>query len=104
MNKSISNVLQIEVLATCPKVALIVPITLEVSINSSQQSVAPNVKLPVFVEKRLLEVLLNDVGPLLAIDIGVRYDFLDLREFPADLNATAPISVFTGLDNPNLLS
>ena len=49
MNKSISNILKIEVLATCPKVALIVPIALEVSINSSQQSVAPNVKLPVLV-------------------------------------------------------
>ena len=71
MNKPISNVFQIEVFATCPKVALIVPITLEVAIDSSQQSIAPNIKFPVFVEKRLLYVFLNDVGPLLPIHISV---------------------------------
>ena len=103
MNKSISNILKIEVLATSPKVALIVPIALEVAINSSQQSVASNVKLSVLVEERLLNVFLDNVRPLLSIDIGVRYNLLYLREFPANLNATASIGVFSRLDYPNLL-
>ena len=67
MNKSISNILKIEVLATSPKVALIVPIALEVAINCSQQSVASNVKLSVLVEERLLKVFLDNVGPLLSV-------------------------------------
>lgn len=71
MNESISNIFKIEVFATCPKVALVVPITLEVAINCSQQSVAPNIKLPVFVEEGPLNVLLDDVGTLLSVDIGV---------------------------------
>ncbi len=50
MNKSISNILKVEVLATSPKVALIIPITLQVAVNCRQQSVAPDVKLPVLVE------------------------------------------------------
>lgn len=103
MNKSISNILKIEVLATSPKVALIVPIALEVAINSSQQSVASNVKLSVLVEERLLNVFLDNVRPLLSVDIGVRYNLLNLREFPANLNATASIGVFSRLDYPNLL-
>lgn len=103
MNKSISNILKIEVLATSPKVALIVPIALEVAINSSQQSVASNVKLSVLVEERLLNVFLDNVRPLLSVDIGVRYNLLYLREFPANLNATASIGVFSRLDYPNLL-
>jgi hypothetical protein len=61
MNESISNIFKIEVFATCPKVALVIPITLEVAINCSQQSVAPNIKLPVFVEERPLDVLLNNI-------------------------------------------
>jgi hypothetical protein len=103
MNKSISNILKIEVLATSPKVALIVPIALEVAINSSQQSVASNVKLSVLVEERLLNVFLDNVRPLLSVDISVRYNLLNLREFPANLNATASIGVFSRLDYPNLL-
>jgi hypothetical protein len=103
MNKSISNILKIEVLATSPKVALIVPIALEVAINSSQQSVASNVKLSVLVEERLFNVFLDNVRPLLSVDIGVRYNLLYLREFPANLNATASIGVFSRLDYPNLL-
>jgi hypothetical protein len=103
MNKSISNILKIEVLATSPKVALIVPIALEVAINSSQQSVASNVKLSVLVEERLLNVFLDNVRPLLSVDICVRYNLLYLREFPANLNATASIGVFSRLDYPNLL-
>jgi hypothetical protein len=103
MNKSISNILKIEVFATSPKVALIVPIALEVAINCSQQSVASNVKLSVLVKERLFDVFLDNVGPLLSVDIGVRYNLLNLREFPANLNATASIGVFSRLDYPNLL-
>jgi hypothetical protein len=51
----------------------------------------------------LFDVFLDNVGPLLSVDIGVRYNLLNLREFPADLNATASIGVFSRLDYPNLL-
>ena len=103
MNKSICNILKIEVLATSPKVALIVPIALEVAINCSQHSVASNVKLSVLVKERLLNVFLDNVRPLLSVDIGVRYNLPNLREFLANLNATASIGVFSRLDYPNLL-
>ena len=103
MNKSICNILKIEVLATSPKVALIVPIALEVAINCSQHSVASNVKLSVLVKERLLNVFLDNVRPLLSVDISVRYNLSNLREFLANLNATASIGVFSRLDYPNLL-
>jgi hypothetical protein len=103
MNKSISNILKVEVFATSPKVALIIPITLQVAVDRGQQSVAPDVKLPVLIEEGFLDVLLDDVGPLLSVNIGIRYDVLDLGEFSANLNATASVSVLTGLDYPNLL-
>ena len=61
MNKSVCNVLEIEVLAARAEVALVVPVTLQVSVDGGQQGVAPNIKLPSRVEKGLFNVLLYDV-------------------------------------------
>ena len=103
MNKSISNILKIEILATGPKVSFIVPITLEVAVNCSQQSVAPYVKLPVLIKKRLFNIFLDNVGPLLPVNISVRNDFLNLWKFLANLDATTSVSILTRFDYPNLL-
>jgi len=61
VNKSVCNVLEIEVLAARAEVALVVPVTLQVSVHGGQQGVAPNIKLPPLVEEGLFNVLLYDV-------------------------------------------
>lgn len=104
VNKSVCNVLEIEVLAARAEVALVVPVTLQVSVDGGQQGVAPNIKLPSLVEKGLFNVLLYDVWPFLAVHVRVRHDFLYLRHLAANLNATAPVGVLARLDDPYLLT
>lgn len=103
MNKPISNIFEVEVLAARPQISLIVPVTLQVAVDRSEESVAPDIKLPVLVEKGLLDIFLNDVGSLLAVDVCIRYNLLNLRELLADLNAATSISVFAWFHYPNLL-
>lgn len=104
MDQSVSHVLQVEIFAARAQITLIIPVTLQVTVNCCHQSVRADVKLPVLIQKRLFYVLLDNVGSLLSIEVCVRYNFFDLRKFSTHLDATPSIRVFARLDYPNLLA
>jgi hypothetical protein len=104
MDEPIRHVFQIKVLAARPQITFVVPVSLKVAIDSGHESIAPDIKLATLVEKWLFDVLLNDVASLLAVYIGVGYDFLDLLELPAHLDTAAPVCVLSRLHYPNGLA
>ena len=71
MYQSVRNILNVEFFAACSQVPFVIPVALKISIDSSYQSVAANVKLPLFVKQRLFNVLLDYIRSLLAIDMSV---------------------------------
>ena len=71
MNEPIRHVFQVEVLAARAQVALIVPVALQVTVNGGHQRVAADVELAVLVQQRSLDILLNNIRSLLAIEIRI---------------------------------
>ena len=104
VNQPIGDILQVKIFAACSQIALIVPVSLKISIDWGHQSVASNVELSVFVEKRFLDVLLDNVWTLLAVYDLVWDDVFNLGKFSADLDATTSVCVFTWFNYPNLFS
>jgi hypothetical protein len=104
MDKPVGNILKSELTATCPQIAIGVPIALEITIYGRHQSKTPDIKLTVFVEKRLLDILLDDVTPFNTIHSRVLYQSLDVIKIFAHLYSTAPVGVLSRLDDPQLLS
>ena len=78
MNIPVGDILEGKLTATRPEIAIGVPIALQISIYCCHQSKAPDIKLSVLVEKRLLNILLNDVTSLHTIDCLVLYESLNM--------------------------
>jgi len=95
------DVFEVEFLAAGPEVAFIVPVALQVPVHTGQQRVAPNIELAPLIQQRLLNVLLDDVGALGAVDHGVVDDVFDGSELLADVDAAAPVGVLAGLHDPH---
>ena len=104
VDKSIGDILQVEVFAARSEIPFVVPVTLQIPINAGQKSVAPDVELPALVEQRLFYVLLYYVGSLLPIDCGVAHDIFYLLDFSAHINSTASVRVLSRLYNPHRLT
>ncbi len=49
MNKSVCHIFKVEILAACSQITFIIPVTLQVAIDSSKYSEASNVELSIFV-------------------------------------------------------
>lgn len=104
MNQSVLNILDIVFATTCSQISFLVKVALQIAVNCHRQSIAPDVKLSVLVKKGPFTVLLDDVRSFLAIYMCVAYDLFDLTKFSTNCYSTASISVFTGLNNPQLLA
>jgi hypothetical protein len=78
MNKSVCHIFQVEVLAACPEIAFVVPVALQVTVDCCHQSVTTNVELAVLVKQGLFDVFLNNIRPLLTVNIRVLNDLLNL--------------------------
>jgi hypothetical protein len=100
----IGDILNGELARARPQVAISVPITLEVAGNRAHHGEAPDVELPVLVEQRLLDVLLDDVGAAVAVHVGVLHQGLDVVDVSADLDAAPTIRVLARLDDPKGLA
>ena len=94
-------ILSVVLTACCSKVALSVPIALEVSIDSNCQGICSNVELPVLVQKWLLHILLDDIGSLAAIDTACIDNAFDVVQVSAYLDAASSIGVLSWLHNPH---
>lgn len=77
---------------------------MQVTVDSSHDGVASDVKLAIFVEQRLLDVLLNDITTSRTSYHCVLNQTSDLGEVLADSNATSSICVFTRFDNPQMFA
>jgi len=71
MNEFIAEILERKLSGACPEISISVPITLHVSINGAHHCESPYVEFTIFVKKWLLNVLLDDIGSLVSIDVGV---------------------------------
>jgi hypothetical protein len=63
-----------------------------------------DVELPTLVEQGLLEVLLNNVGALTAVDGCAINDLLDLIQIAAHCNPAATVCIFAWLHNPEAVA
>ena len=104
MDEPVGDVLQRELLATGPEVALSVPITLEVAVDGAHQSEASNVELPVLVQKRLLNVLLDDVRSLGTIHNSILDEVLDVVQVFTHLDTAATVGVLSWFHDPELFA
>lgn len=104
MHESVGHILEREFSAARPEVAIAIPIALEIPIDGAHHRECPNVELPVLVQQRLLDVLLNYVGPPVAIHVHILDQTLDVIELFAHLYATTSIRVLTWFDYPQVLA
>lgn len=75
---------------------------LQVAVDSGGQRVQSDIKFAALVEQRLLAVLLDDIGALLAVDLVVANDLSDLRQLLAHSDPAASIRVLARLHDPDL--
>ena len=69
MNHAVRGVLEVVLPATCPKVSVGVPVSLQVSIHSCGHSIASNVELSILVKKRLLNVFLDNITASMTVNL-----------------------------------
>ena len=77
---------------------------MQITINGAHQGEATDIELPALVEQGLFYIFLNYIGTLVPIHIRILNQSLDVVEVFAHLNATAPVGIFSWLDNPKALS
>ena len=104
MNHSIRRVFQIILAAASPQIPVRVPVRLQVAVDSRAERVTPYVKLPILVQQRLLDVLLNDIAAPVAIDLLCLNQALDVIQIAADLDTATSIRVLSGLHDPELVA
>ena len=104
VDHSIVCVLNVVLFTTCAEVALGVKISLKVTISGGSHGIDSDVKLAALVEQRLLEVFLNDVGSLAAVDQSRIYDRPNLIQIATHLDATTTVCVLARLDNPEAVA
>ena len=100
MNHAVCCVLKVVFPATCPKVSVSVPVSLQVAIHSCGHSIASNIELSVLIKKRLLNIFLDDITASMAVNLLCLNERSDVIEVTANLNSTATICVLTRLDDP----
>ena len=69
MNHAVRCVLKVVFSATCSKVSVGVPISLQVAIHRRGQSIASNVELSVLIKKRPLDIFLDDITASMTVNL-----------------------------------
>ena len=78
MNQSILNILHVVLSACRSQIAILVEVPLNVAIDGCGQCVQTNIKLPIFVQKWFLTVLLNNVTSFFTVYHIIAHDLTDL--------------------------
>lgn len=71
MHISVGHVFQSELATACSEVSLCVPVALQIPADGAHHGETADVELAVLVKQRPLDVFLYDVGPSVAVHIGV---------------------------------
>jgi hypothetical protein len=101
VDESVRNVFYVVVSAGGSQVALSVVVALQVPVNSLSDGKQTNIEFAVFIQKGFLAVFLNNVAALLSVNVGVRYNTLNLRKLLAHRDTTSSVRVLTRLYNPD---
>ena len=104
MYHTIGCVFQVVLAATRPKVPVCVPVRLQVSVLGRAERVAPNVELPILVQERLLDVLLNDIAAPVAVYLLCLNQTLDVIQVATDLDTATSVRVLSRLYDPELVA
>jgi len=83
MDEFVGEFLNIEFSTAGSYVAFIIAEAFEVLVDTGHHSKAPDIKLPLLVEQRVVNVLLEDKGPIMLIPMAVQ-DRLYLIQFGSD--------------------
>lgn len=100
MNHPVCRVFEIVLTAARPQVSVRVPVGLQISIDCRAGRETPDIELPIFVEERLLDVLLDDVAAPMSVNHVSLDETLDMIEVAAHLDTTASICILSWLHNP----
>ena len=100
VDKLISHVIMVELLTRGAHIPVFVEISLKWSINGGQNSVTSQIKFSLVDQKRVIDVFLNDEGPV-ALCSPANYGFYLLHRF-AHVYAGTTISVFPRFNDPRV--
>lgn len=91
MHISVGYVLESEFTAACPQIPILIPITLQVTIDGAHQGEATNIKLSVFVEQWFFDIFLNYIASTIRITISNSDEVLNVLKITTYLDATSSI-------------
>ena len=100
MNHAVRCVLEVVLSATCTKVSVGVPVSLQVAIHCCGHSIASNIELSALIKKRLLNIFLDDITAPMAVNLLCLNERSYVIKVTTNLNSTATICVLTRFDNP----
>lgn len=101
MNELILQVVYVELPAGRAQVSLLVEVSLVVAVDARHHRVGADVELTAVYQQWIMDVLLHYARPLFGAR-ALRYYIFDLMEILSNLNSLAPVSVLTGLYNPDV--
>ncbi len=103
VNKPISEIFHIKLLARSPNISILVPIALETAIDTGQEDISPNVELSFLIQEGQ-DILLKDMGP--GLSFFVLYiliqDEIDLFQSLYNFDSISTVGVFAGLHKPGV--
>jgi len=100
MNHAVRCILDVVLSTTGSEISVLIPVGLQVSVDRGRKEETTDVKLSIFIQQRLLNILLYDVTASMAVNLLRLYQRLNVVEVTTDLDATASVGVLTRLDNP----
>jgi len=104
MHQPVGYVLHAVLLARGSQIAVLIPVGLQVIIDGGGHDEAPDIELPILVQQRSFNILLDDVGSLLASVLVVGADALDMGQVSAYVDTTASVGILARLYNPHFLA
>ena len=104
VNHAVCRVFHIVLSAAGAQVSVLIPISLEVAVDSRGQCIAADVELTVLVEQGTLDILLNDKAAPVATDMLSLDQLFYMIQITADLDATPSVSVLAGLHDPEAVA
>jgi hypothetical protein len=62
MNKLIIDILKVKELTSCSDITVLVPISFDLSVDTRQHDVVPDIELSIVVKERSVDIGLNNIG------------------------------------------
>jgi hypothetical protein len=101
MNKPVAQVVDTILPTRRSKIAFLIDINLVVAVNRRHQHICPDIKFTPIYEQWVVNILLHNTSSP-STHGRIFYYLFDLVKVARDLDTSAPISVLTWLDDPNV--